>query len=79
MDIGGKEGESSYVSPKVVEIHEKMSQYAQEWGYKPTKMVYVPVTESKLGIYTKQEFKPETAESLKDMVLGVVEMETLIQ
>lgn len=25
LDIGGKEGEASYVSPKVVEIHEKMS------------------------------------------------------
>jgi hypothetical protein len=42
-------------------------------------MVYVPVTEQKLGLYTKQDFKPETAENLKDMVLSVVEMETLIQ
>lgn len=42
-------------------------------------MVYVPVTEHKLGLYTKQDFKPETAENLKDMVLSVIEMETLIQ
>lgn len=27
LDIGSKEGESTYASPKVVEIHEKMSEY----------------------------------------------------
>jgi hypothetical protein len=27
LDIGGKEGEAVYASPKVVEIHDKMTAY----------------------------------------------------
>lgn len=82
LDIGGKEGEAVYASPKVVEIHEKMTAYQQEWGYKPTKMVYEPITENKPGLYTRakaDDFKPETSETLKDMVGSCIEMETLIQ
>lgn len=80
LDIGGKEGEAVYASPKVVEIHDKMTAYQQEWGYKPTKMVYEPINENKTGIYTKpNDFKPETSETLKDMVNSCIEMETLIQ
>lgn len=82
LDIGGKEGEAVYTSPKVVEIHEKMTTYQQEWGYKPTKMVYEPITENKPGLYTRAKadnFKPETSETLKDMIGSCIEMETLIQ
>jgi len=79
LDIGGKEGEAVYAPPKVVEIHDKMTAYQQEWGYKPTKMVYEPITDTKQGLYTKpNDFKAETAETLKDMVSSCIEMETLI-
>jgi len=57
-----------------------MNYYISELGYKPTKMIFEPITDSKLGLYTKpNDFKPETAETFKDMISGVVEMENLIQ
>ena len=75
----GKEGEDVYASPKVVEVSEKMNDYVAEMGYKPTKMIFEPISDSKPGLYTKpSDCKPETAETFKDMISGVVEMENLI-
>ena len=75
-----KEGEAIYASPKVVEIHDKMSRYQQDWGYKPTKMPYEPVDQLKPGLYTgsSDSWKAETAETLRDCISGVLEMENLI-
>lgn len=76
----GKEGEDIYASPKVVEVSDKMNGYMSELGYKPTKFIYEPITDSSPGLYTKpNDWKPETAETQKDMLAGVVEMEQLIQ
>ena len=80
LDIGGKEGEAIYASPKVVEIHEKMQTYQQDWGYKPTKLVYESIDSAKPGLYTQQSnWNAETCETLKDCVQSIIEMETLIQ
>lgn len=80
MNKGGKDGEDIYASLKVVEVSEKMNQYAQELGYKPIRFIYEPVTDLKLGLYTKgQDCKPETAETLKDMIAGTIDLEHLIQ
>ncbi len=76
----GKDGEDIYESPKVVEVYAKINQYVSELGYKPPKLIYEPITVQKLGIYTsKQDLKQDTAETLKDMVNQIVEMEQLFQ
>ena len=78
----GKEGEEVYASPQVVAIHQKLEKYVTDLGYKPPRLIYEPVTlESSLsnGIYTDfmSQFKPNTAESLKEMIMQVIEMEIL--
>ncbi len=43
-------------------------------------MIYEPITELNQGLYTKiNDFKPETVETLTDMVNGIIDMEVLIQ
>lgn len=79
LNKSGKEGEDIYASPKVVEVSEKMNSYKADLGRVPTKFIYEPITDSQLGLYTKpNDWKPETAETHKDMLSGVVEMEHLI-
>lgn len=76
MNKGGKDGEDIFASPKVVEVSEKMISYTQELGYKPTKYIFEPITQSRPGLYTKHDdCKAETAETLKDMLQGCNELE----
>ena len=80
MNKGGKDGEDIFASPKVVEVSDRMIAYQQELGYKPTKFIFEPITQSRPGLYTKHsDCKPETAETLKDMLAGCIELEQLIQ
>ena len=80
MNKSGKDGEDIYASPKVVEVSDKMNEYVVELGYKPQKFIYDINSISMPGIYTKtSDSKADTAETLKDMVSGVVEVEQLVQ
>ena len=84
VDTDGKEGEDVYASPMVVAIHQKINSYVLEYGYKPPRMIYEPVTlESTFatGIYTRpgQNVPTATAESLRDMISQIIEMEILFQ
>jgi hypothetical protein len=75
MNKSGKDGEEIYASPKVVEVSELMNTYIEELGYKPIKYIYDINKIAKPGIYTKtSDCKAETAETLRDMVAGVVEV-----
>ena len=77
----GNNGEETYASPKVVHVHKIMDKYMEELGYKPARLIYQPVTVANIiknGIYTQNESnQTDTAESLKDMIQQVIEMETL--
>lgn len=80
MNKSGKDGEDIYASPKVVEVSDKMNSYIVELGYKPVKFIYDIDSIAKPGIYTKtSDSKADTAETLRDMVSGVVEVEQLVQ
>jgi len=41
-----KEGEEIYASPKIVEINKKINSYQEEFGYKPVRLIYEPITVS---------------------------------
>ena len=74
----GKEGEEIYVSPKVVEIYDRINKYQVELGFKPPKLIYEPVSVGRSGLYTnKSDFRAETIETMKDMFREIVEMEQL--
>jgi hypothetical protein len=84
VDADAKQGEDVYASPMVVAIHEKIASYVLDYGYKPPRMIYEPVTLESIqsnGIYT--DLRPNTransAESLKDMISQIIEMEILFQ
>lgn len=84
VDADAKEGEDVYASPMVVAIHQKINSYVAEYGYKPPRMIYEPVTlesTQATGIYTdsRQNVRVLTAESLKDMISQIIEMEILFQ
>ena len=85
VNTDGKDGEEIYASPKVVNIHALINKYQEQLSYKPPRMIYTPITVERLykeknGIYTQNEnSRPNTAESLRDMIAQVTEMETLFQ
>ena len=82
LDIGGKDGESIFAEPKVVEVHDKMNWYQQEYNCTPTRLLYEPIDGTRPGLYTDYSdssiFKLDTCDTLHDSVLGVLEMETLM-
>lgn len=76
----GKEGEDIYASPKVVEINDRINRYVEEFRYKPPRLIYEPIENSKPGIYTQaHDNGVHTAETLKDMIAQIIEMEQLFQ
>ena len=40
----GNNGEETYASPKVVNIHQILNRYVEELGYKPPRLIYQPIT-----------------------------------
>lgn len=66
-------------------VVEKIDFYQKEYNHKPTSFFYEPITESQQGIYTApseandRQFTPTTAVTLKEMIGGCIEMETLIK
>ena len=80
MNKSGKDGEDIYASPKVVEVNELMNNYLENLGYTPKELIFDIERVSKPGIYTKAFVnKPETADTLKDMIKGTIELEKLIE
>lgn len=72
--------EEVYAAPVVVKVHDKINKYVDDYGYKPPRQIYEPVTSGQPGIYNSAgTFRAETAETLKEMIGQVIEMEQLFQ
>lgn len=72
-DLGVNHGNASdeevYASPVVVKVHDKINNYVNDFGYKPPRQIYEPVTAGQPGIYNSAgTFRAETAETLKEMI-----------
>ena len=85
LDIGAKEGDEVFGQPMECKVVEKIDYYQKEYNHKPTSFFYEPITENQPGIYTMpseandRQFTPTTAVTLKEMISGYIEMETLIK